>query len=256
MPEVSEFELARLMQGMTDQERMLFLTQYNSEKKDRTIALILSVVIGFWGVDRFYVGDILLGILKLLTGGCCLVWYVIDWFLIMGRVDEYNREKARQIAAAIRLLRGSPLPPGGNGPQQPSPAPSPQSGPSPYPTESPPSPPGPSPHPGATVSELPPNVFARLEAVQGPMAGQKFFLLKIVNLVGRSSDSDIQILDPSVSRHHFRLRFERGQFWIENLSGQGTFLNGQPVAQWQPIKDGDYIQAGRVVLQFRVQGTA
>jgi hypothetical protein len=116
--------------------------------------------------------------------------------------------------------------------------------------------PSPPPAPPAQPQSLPANLTVWLEVVQGPHLGQKLFVLKPVSLVGRSSESDIQILEPSVSRKHFRIRFERGQFWLENESAQGTYVNGQPVAQWQPLKDGDYIQAGRVVLQFRMQGRA
>lgn len=86
---------------MTDQQKMMFLSQYNSEKKDRTIALVLSLLLGYIGVDRFYVGDTGLGILKLLTLGVCGIMTLVDWFLIMGRADEYNREKAREIATVI-----------------------------------------------------------------------------------------------------------------------------------------------------------
>jgi hypothetical protein len=116
--------------------------------------------------------------------------------------------------------------------------------------------PSPPPAPPAQPQSLPANLTVWLKVVQGPHPGQKLFVLKPVSLVGRSSESDIQILEPSVSRKHFRIRFERGQFWLENESAQGTYVNGQPVAQWQPLKDGDYIQAGRVVLQFRMQGRA
>jgi len=103
---------------------------------------------------------------------------------------------------------------------------------------------------------LPANLVVWLEVVQGLNVGQRFFVLKPDNLVGRSNESDIQILEPSVSRRHFRLKFEHGQFLLENESNQGTYVNGQPVMGWQPLKDGDYIQAGRVVFQFRIQGRA
>jgi TM2 domain-containing membrane protein YozV len=253
MPEMTEAELMTLMQNMTEQQKMLFISQYNSAKKDRNIALILSVIFGSLGIDRFYVGDVLLGILKLLTGGCCGIWWIIDWFLIMGRVDEYNRQKAREIAYLIKgmasevsperiqQVRGQPHVAEPPLPQVPQPSPPPVSSEAPSP---------------AQPQSLPANLTVWLEVVQGPHPGQKLFVLKPVSLVGRSSESDIQILEPSVSRKHFRIRFERGQFWLENESAQGTYVNGQPVAQWQPLKDGDYIQAGRVVLQFRMQGRA
>jgi TM2 domain-containing membrane protein YozV len=54
------------------------------------------------GADRFYVGDTGIGILKLLTGGLCGIMTIIDWFLIMGRADEFNRVKAQEIATSIK----------------------------------------------------------------------------------------------------------------------------------------------------------
>lgn len=103
MSEVTISELALLQSGMTDQQKMMFTTQYNSVKKDRTVALILSILVGTLGVDRFYVGDIVLGVVKFLTVGLCGVFWLIDLFLIMGKTDEVNRDKAHEIAASIKL---------------------------------------------------------------------------------------------------------------------------------------------------------
>lgn len=102
MAEVGVAELSLLQQGMSDQQKLMFMSQYNSEKKDRTIALVLSLLVGYLGIDRFYVGDIGLGILKLLTVGVCGIMSLIDLFLIMGKADDYNRQKAREIAASIK----------------------------------------------------------------------------------------------------------------------------------------------------------
>lgn len=102
MADLSPMELANMQQGLTDQQKILFQTQYNSVKKDRTIALILSILLGTLGIDRFYVGDLGMGILKLLTAGLFGVLWVIDWFLIMGRADRYNGNKAQEILAAIK----------------------------------------------------------------------------------------------------------------------------------------------------------
>ena len=46
--------------------------------KSKTTALILSILCGGLGVDRFYLGYVGLGILKLLTGGCFGILYIID----------------------------------------------------------------------------------------------------------------------------------------------------------------------------------
>ena len=41
-------------------------------------ALLLSIFLGFWGVDRFYLGYILYGIIKFFTVGGFFVWWIID----------------------------------------------------------------------------------------------------------------------------------------------------------------------------------
>jgi hypothetical protein len=51
-------------------------------RKEWIVALLLSVFLGHLGIDRFYLGYIGLGILKLITFGGCGVWWLIDLILI------------------------------------------------------------------------------------------------------------------------------------------------------------------------------
>jgi len=70
---------------------------YSLELKDPTTILLLSIFVGYLGIDRFMIGDIGLGILKLLTFGVCGIFAIIDWFLIQGRTKELNFSKLMQI---------------------------------------------------------------------------------------------------------------------------------------------------------------
>ena len=65
--------------------------------KDPTTSLIISLIGGALGIDRFYIGDTGLGIGKLLTCGGFGIWAIIDWFLIMGTTREKNMAKLQQV---------------------------------------------------------------------------------------------------------------------------------------------------------------
>ena len=68
--------------------------------KNPTTALLLSIFLGAYGIDRFYIGNTGMGVGKLLTcggklltGGGLGIWTIIDWFLISGSTKEQNYNK-------------------------------------------------------------------------------------------------------------------------------------------------------------------
>lgn len=58
--------------------------------KDPTTLLIVSIFLGSFGIDRFMIGDVGMGVLKLLTLGCCGILTIIDWFTISRKVKQAN----------------------------------------------------------------------------------------------------------------------------------------------------------------------
>ncbi len=58
--------------------------------KDPQLALMLSIFGGPIGVDRFYIGDYLLGVFKTITCGGILIWAFVDQFLIRKSTRENN----------------------------------------------------------------------------------------------------------------------------------------------------------------------
>ena len=64
--------------------------------KDPTTSLIISILAGTLGIDRFMIGDTGLGVGKLLTCGGMGIWAIIDWFMIQKATREKNMQKIQQ----------------------------------------------------------------------------------------------------------------------------------------------------------------
>ncbi len=79
----------RLLAADESKEGLLHAIQF----KDPIITLVLSLLTGQLGIDRFFIGDTGLGIGKLITCGGLGIWTIIDWFLIMNATREKNFER-------------------------------------------------------------------------------------------------------------------------------------------------------------------
>lgn len=91
------FQLAAIRDHLLKMDDSKMILLQSASLKDPTTMLIISLVGGTLGVDRFMVGDTGLGVLKLLTCGGLGIWAIVDWFLIMGRAREVNMEKLQRI---------------------------------------------------------------------------------------------------------------------------------------------------------------
>jgi TM2 domain-containing membrane protein YozV len=59
------------------------------KQKSWKVALLLSLFLGFLGIDRFYIGRTRSAIVKLVTLSCFGVWWLTDFILI---ASDYRKD--------------------------------------------------------------------------------------------------------------------------------------------------------------------
>lgn len=64
--------------------------------KDPSTVLVISILAGSLGIDRFMLGDTGVGVGKLITCGGFGIWTIIDWFQIQNATREKNLSKIQQ----------------------------------------------------------------------------------------------------------------------------------------------------------------
>ena len=107
LPELQDDEqlyVAQLLKPMTEEQAQQFARVYRERRRDPTWVLLatLLVFVGIGGVNRFYLDQVGMGLLYLLTGGLCVVGSIIDALNYKRLTFDYNRQQAEQAAALVR----------------------------------------------------------------------------------------------------------------------------------------------------------
>ena len=98
---------------------------------------------------------------------------------------------------------------------------------------------------------------AKLIVIKGPQEGHTIPLPLNKITIGRATASatwEVALLDPAVSRPHARMeRIDDVWHILDLASANGTFVNHTRIApdQGRALKDGDILQIGTTLLQFR-----
>ena len=79
--------------------------------KSKRTAILLSIFLGLFGADRFYLGYTTLGVLKLLTAGGFGIWALIDICLItMGILKPKNGDYDENASGGVKGKKPDYLP--------------------------------------------------------------------------------------------------------------------------------------------------
>lgn len=102
IPSESYFMLQKQLESTNIDENLAFALSA-LPLKEPFVGLLLGLFFGVLGVDRFYKGDIGLGIVKLLL--CWLtfgVWWLVDLFLVYKGIKKDNLQKITQVLALAK----------------------------------------------------------------------------------------------------------------------------------------------------------
>jgi two-component system, cell cycle response regulator len=104
------------------------------------------------------------------------------------------------------------------------------------------------------ISDRPAGRHAALVVIYGLDLGRKYDLDKPTIVIGRSSKSDIQIDQESISRSHAKVVNDGKTIAVRDLgSTNGTYVNDQLVDE-SPLRNGDFVKIGRTIFKFIAGG--
>ena len=95
-------ELAFIISSVKEEKRNEFISKFNARAHNPTVVFGLSAYLGFLGVDRFVLGQVVLGILKLFTADGIYIWYFVDLFLVASTARRANIEIATALANDLK----------------------------------------------------------------------------------------------------------------------------------------------------------
>lgn len=107
LPEIMGDEqvfINNILRDMTDEKAQQFANIYRVRRKDPQTILLLTLVgfLGIAGIQRFFVDQIGMGILYLLTAGICFIGTIVDLINYKNIAFEYNQLQAQQIWSFIK----------------------------------------------------------------------------------------------------------------------------------------------------------
>jgi TM2 domain-containing membrane protein YozV len=112
LPELEEPErsfIERLTTGMSYENIQQFAVAYRQVRKDPQTLRLMAIIgiVAIPGLHRFWVGQLGIGFLYLLTGGLLWIGTIIDIVKYRELAFGYNRQVARRIASNVTRPQSS-----------------------------------------------------------------------------------------------------------------------------------------------------
>ena len=112
LPELDEPErsfIERLTAGMSHENIQQFAVAYRQVRKDPQTLRLMAIIgiVAIPGLHRFWVGQLGIGFLYLLTGGLLWIGTIIDIVKYRELAFGYNRQVARHIASNVTRPQSS-----------------------------------------------------------------------------------------------------------------------------------------------------
>lgn len=89
----SDEDLLYLRHYLENVDELTWKMILSTSLQDPNTVRVVSIFAGPIGIDRFMVGDILLGVLKTLTCGGLGIWAIVDCFIIYRITQKFNFRK-------------------------------------------------------------------------------------------------------------------------------------------------------------------
>ena len=92
---------------LDDKERVIFFIQYKSEKRSVSIGVLIALTFGFFGFQKFYLGNVKAGVLSIMFSWTFFPFLIalLDAIQMEKLIYEYNCFTAVQIIDDIKYLR-------------------------------------------------------------------------------------------------------------------------------------------------------
>lgn len=118
MPELQgdeQLTIAKLLTEMSEEQAEQFARVYRERRKDETTVLLTTLLafVGIAGVNRFYLGQVGMGIAYLFTAGFCLIGTIVDVFNYKSLTNGYNEKQALDVSMLIQGAFPGKLPESG-----------------------------------------------------------------------------------------------------------------------------------------------